>query len=288
MPSLRLYGEVDLGEARRAAFHVVVEIDHEGPGAIAAHAGEPQVFAGARLEAVTVRLELLARRRSAAPGCLRRTTARMPSVTRDFLVDAHGHRIAQVRQANRCGSCGSPRRSDRARAARAAGAGWTSAIDLRAFLRGSGSLRGIDFELRIRRAGAGSAGLRRISGGNCRTPEASALSRGRTRSSDAAIASSEIPRLAQPGAECGEVRADLDVVAQPFEPAGVELFGGSIHEPPLYHGVRRGLRARKKRAGPARFVRRPGAYQFVYVSRCGAGVSRQFCQVTPSCQRAPP
>ena len=57
---LRLEGVVELGEARAAAFHALVQIHHEGPGAIAAHARVAQVLVGAGLEAVPVRFELLA------------------------------------------------------------------------------------------------------------------------------------------------------------------------------------------------------------------------------------
>ena len=51
---------VDLGEARGAALHALVEIHHEGPGAIAAHTGVTFIGVGTGFEIIPVRLELLA------------------------------------------------------------------------------------------------------------------------------------------------------------------------------------------------------------------------------------
>src|SRR5688572_33398354 len=57
---LRRYRVVDPRETRGAAFEVIIEVDHESPGAVAAHAREALVVVRAGLEGVPVRLELLA------------------------------------------------------------------------------------------------------------------------------------------------------------------------------------------------------------------------------------
>ena len=56
----RLEGVIELGEARAAAFHALVQVHHEAPGAVAAGAAEAQEFTRAGFEVVPVRLELLA------------------------------------------------------------------------------------------------------------------------------------------------------------------------------------------------------------------------------------
>src|SRR5688572_13387693 len=94
---LRREGVIELGESRAAAFHALVEIDHEGPGAVAACAGEAQEFLAAGFEIIPVRLELLADVVTLRLDALRVFGADAQGLAYLF-VDADGHRALQVRK----------------------------------------------------------------------------------------------------------------------------------------------------------------------------------------------